>query len=120
MNGYELKRRLMGTDISKRCIIKWWRKENDFADYELIDHFLQKLEPEQLFEGFELLTQEQMWHELHNREPVRIWMERRKGEQKLHWQHLGSDGQLREDVYRYTPEVLMALFERETHGDTHC
>ena len=46
MTGYELKQSLMNSDNDGRCFIKWWRKENDFADYSLIDQFLQHLTPE--------------------------------------------------------------------------
>ena len=120
MTGYELKKKIMTADAKDRCFIKWWRKENDFADYEMVDHFLEHLAPNHQFEGFELLTMDDMWQELHRREPNRIWMEKHQGSQRLHWQHLGSDGQLREDIYRYSPAVIMALFDRETHGDTLC
>ena len=61
-----------------------------------------------------------MWKELKRREPRRIWMEQQKGEPVLHWQHLGSDGRPREDHYRYTAKALMAIFDKETHGDTLC
>ena len=120
MTGNELKRRLMDTDLEGRCFIKWWRKENDFADYELVDHFMENLAPEHEFESFQLMTMDEMWNELHNLEPKRIWMDKQHGEKVLHWQHLGSDGQLREDIYRFSPKVLMALFDKETHGDTLC
>jgi len=120
MTGYEIKQKLLDADSKERCFIKWWRKENDFADYELLEHFLQGVAPEQKFEGYELLSMEQMWHELKNLDPDNIWMEQQKGEPVLHWQHFGSDGQVREDVYRYSPEVLMAIFDQETQGDTLC
>lgn len=119
MTGYELKRKLMSTDTGEG-FIKWWRKENDFADYELTDQFLQHIAPEHEFEGFELLSMDAMWQELKRREPRRIWMQKQKGEPVLHWQHPGSDGRLREDHYRYSAKVLMALFDKETHGDTLC
>ncbi len=120
MTGQELKRKLMNTETDGRCFIKWWRKENDFADYELIDHFLEHLSPENEFEGFQLMTMDEMWSELQNLEPKRIWMEKQHGEKVLHWQHLGRDGNLREDIYRFSPEVLMALFDKESRGDTLC
>ena len=46
MTGYELKQSLMNCDSDGLCFIKWWRKEIDFADYSLIDLFLQHLTPE--------------------------------------------------------------------------
>ena len=120
MNGYELKQSLMSNDAEGRYFIKWWRKENDFADYELIDQFLQHLKPESEFENYQLLSMDDMWKELRRHASARIWMEKHKGESEVHWQHLGGDGSSREDHYRYTPKVLMALFDRETHGDTLC
>jgi hypothetical protein len=120
MTGYELKQRLMNSDNDGRCFIKWWRKENDFADYALIDQFLQHLTPESNFENYELLSMDDMWKELKRRAPTKVWMEKQKGEPMLHWKHHGSDGRLREDSYRYSAKVLMALFDQETHGDTLC
>jgi len=120
MTGYEIRQKLMDADSGERCFIKWWRKENDFADYELLEHFLQQVEPEQTFEGYELLSMEQMWRELKNIDPQNIWMEHKKDGEVLHWQHYDSDGRVREDVYRYSPEVLMAIFDQETQGDTLC
>jgi hypothetical protein len=64
MTGYELKQSLMNKDADSRCFINWWRKENDFADYELIDRFLENLTPEREFEVFELLSMDDMYKEL--------------------------------------------------------
>ena len=120
MTGYELRQTLENNATDSRCFIKWWRKENDFADYELVGEFLDHLTPEREFEGFDLLTMDDMYKELKRQAPERIWVELGKEKKPLHWQHLGSDGNIREDTYRYSPQVLMALFEGETHGDTLC
>jgi hypothetical protein len=94
MTGYELKQSLMNKDADSRCFIKWWRKENDFADYELIDRFLENLTPEREFEVFELLSMDDMYKELKRHASKRIWTEKYKGEPMLHWKHLGGDGGL--------------------------
>ncbi len=120
MTGNELKRDIRNNSSSVRCFIKWWRKENDFADYELVDHFLENLSPKSEIEGYQLLTMGEMLQELKRHEPTRVWVDTQHGEKVLHWQHAGSDGVLREDTYRYMPEVLMALFDKVTHGDTLC
>ncbi len=120
MTGYELKKSLENEADDNRCFIKWWRKENDFADYELISDFLDHLNPDNEFEGYTLLSQDDMYKELKRQAADRVWIEKQKSGKLLHWQHIGVDGQSREDTYRYSPEVLMALFERETHGDTLC
>ena len=120
MTGYELKRDLMANPSEGRHFIKWWRRENDFAGYELIDDFLQNLNPDSQFEGYQLLTMDEMWAELKRHASNRVWMEQHRGMPEVHWRHMGSDGHMREDHYRFSPEVLMALFEKETHGDTLC
>jgi hypothetical protein len=120
MTGNELKQSLKNVNTEDRCFIKWWRKENDFADYELIDLFLEQLAPESEFEGFELLSMEDMLKELKRYASNRVWLEEKRDETVLHWQHPGGDGRPRDDTYRYSPKVLMALFEKETHGDTLC
>ncbi len=41
--------------------IKWWRKENDFVDYELVDNYLKNSKTEHEIENYELLNMEEMW-----------------------------------------------------------
>lgn len=118
MTGYEVLREMHKLNKGERCFIKWWRKENDFVDYELLDTFLANVKPEHEFSGFELLTLEQMWQELRRREPRRVTLGTRRGEKVIRWQHLAEDGTLREDVYPFDPPSLMNVFEGETHGDT--
>ena len=120
MTGHELVRQLRNTQRGERCFIKWWRKENDFVDYELVDRFLEHLLPDHEFEGFELLTQEQMWQELKRREPRRVTLGKRHGEMVIRWQHEADDGRMVEDIYPYSPKAIMTIFDRETHGNTLC
>jgi hypothetical protein len=120
MTGYELQKELQSSQEKGRCFIKWWRKENDFVDYELIDAFLEHLSPDHEFGGYELLDTDQMWRELKRREPKRVTFGKRRGEPVIRWQHQTQDGHLREDIYPYSPKVIMAIFDRETHGDTLC
>jgi hypothetical protein len=118
MTGHEIRRELRHARSDERCFIKWWRRENDFVDYELVDTFLANLEPDHEFAGFELLTLEQMWRELHRREPKRVTLGRRHGETVIRWQHVAEDGRLREDIFPYEPSSLMTVFEGATHGNT--
>lgn len=120
MTGYELKNSLLDKDLCNCFFIKWWRKENDFADYELIDQFLDHVQPESEFENFELLSMDDMYKELKRHASKRIWTEKHKGEPVLRWRHPGGDGNLREDTYRYSAKVLMAIFDKETHDNTLC
>jgi hypothetical protein len=120
MKGYEILKEMQYGRSGERCFIKWWRKENDFVDYELVDTFLAHLEPDHEFSGFELLTLEQMWQELHHREPRRVMLGKRRGETVIRWQHMAEDGTMHEDVFPYDAPSLMTVFDAETHGDTLC
>lgn len=120
MTGYELKKILNNQESRDRCFIKWWRKENDFADYELVDKFLEHLSPESQFEGYELLDMDEMLEELKRYASDRVWMEEHQHRPFLRWRHPDRKGELRDDTYRYSAEVLMALFDQETRGDTLC
>ncbi len=118
MTGHEILREMRHVSTGERCFIKWWRKENDFVDFELIDTFLGNLQPDHEFAGFELLTLEQMWQELHRREPKRVLLDTRRGETVIHWRHVAEDGSVREDIYPYDAASLMTVFDGETRGDT--
>ena len=120
MTGHEILRALRNARSGERCFIKWWRKENDFVDFDLVDTFLASLAPDHEFAGFELLTKDEMWQELHRREPKRVALGRRHGETVIRWQHMAADGTVREDVFPYDAPSLMTVFEGETHGDTLC
>jgi hypothetical protein len=120
MTGYELLKEIRHVQSLERCFIKWWRKENDFVDYELLDTFLANLKLEHEFSGFELLTLEQMWLELHRRAPHRVALGQRRGEPVIRWQHMAADGTMHEDVYPFDAPSLMGVFEGETRGDTLC
>lgn len=121
MRGYEIVKEMRDTGGSKRCFIKWWRKENDFADYELVDTFLANLRPEDEFAGYELLTMDQMWVELRHRAPRRVELGRSHGTPVIRWQHMiPGEGTVREEILPYDAPSLMAVFEEETHGDTLC
>lgn len=120
MTGYDIIRELRGTGRGDRAFIKWWRKENDFADYELVDTFLANLQPDHEFADFELLTLEQMWEELTRRERQRVTLDRHRGETVIRWRHIAGDGTLRDEIYPYDAVSLMTVFDGETRGDTLC
>ena len=118
MTGYEIAREMSRKGTGERCFIRWWRKENDFVDYELVDTFLANLAPDHEFSGFELLTAEQMWEELRRRVPKRVTLGQHHGETVIRWLHRAEDGSMREETFPFAPEAIMTVFEEETHGDT--
>ena len=120
MTGHEIIREMRQTGTGERCVIKWWRKENDFADYELVDTFLANLDPDHEFAGFELLTKEEMWQEVQKRDPQHVLLGKHRGETVIRWQHIAGDGTIREEILPYDAASLLTVFEEETRGDTIC
>lgn len=121
MTGHEIIKEMWYGRSKDRCIVKWWRKENDFVDYELVDTFLANLNPDHDFAGFELITMGEMWQELHRLVPERVMLEKHHGETMIRWQHMiEGDGTMRDDLLPYNAPSLLAVFEGETHGDTLC
>ena len=55
MNGKQVVRAIEQNRKDSDQFIRWWRSENDFVDYELIDRFLETVKAEDEFAGFELL-----------------------------------------------------------------
>lgn len=69
MTGREIVKEIGTNRKSDQTFIKWCRKENDFADYELVDRFLASAGTSDEYAGYELLTMEQMWEVLKNMDP---------------------------------------------------
>jgi hypothetical protein len=95
--------------------IKWWRREHDFINFELLEHFEQRLSREEgikWMEGFQLLDTEQMWQELQNHFPDRVSREKRHEGEVLVWRRPGKE----EQVCLFTPENLMTVFDVESRG----
>ena len=98
--------------------IKWWRKENDFTDYELVDSFLSSAESKHNIENYQLLDKDEMWEILKRWNPKGLRRSKATRSDKIEWQHLDKDGQKKTDTCPYNAENIMAIFEAETHGDT--
>lgn len=93
--------------------IKWWRREHDFLNFELLSEFeAHGEEGINLLEGFELLDTEEMWEELHRRFPDRVSREKRTKGEFLVWHR--PDRETRECPF--TPENLITIFNSETRG----
>jgi len=120
MTGYEIMKKMHYVDRHERCFIRWWRKENDFADYELVDTFLENLKQTDEFSGYQLLTMDEMWQELQRREPQRLTLEKHRGETVIRWKHRRADGTVGEELLPYDAPSLMSVFDKETRGTTLC
>lgn len=98
--------------------IKWWRLENDFSDFELVDTFIKNADCYHEIADFELLDKEQMWEILKRWKPSGLRRRKTARGESIEWQHLTKDGQKHTYTCPYTARSIMSIFDAETGGDT--
>ncbi|WP_305042612.1 hypothetical protein [Geoalkalibacter sp.] len=113
MNGKQIAEQIARVRTDKDRFIRWWRKENDFIDYDLIARFLDNLNEEDEFSGFELLDTETMWQTLEARIPERVSRDKTKAGEMIYWKRPGKDDQ----SCPFSPESIMTIFDVETRGN---
>jgi xanthine/CO dehydrogenase XdhC/CoxF family maturation factor len=110
--------KILKAEMSKNPrFIRWFRKENDFLDYDLIDRFMAQLSSNEEFEGVELMTMDEMWQEVQRICGTRVKLVLEKSGDRVEWEHLGKTG-MHNEVCVYCPETLMTIFDVETRGNT--
>lgn len=117
MKGQEIYQQIAAARTPRDRFIRWWRKENDFVDYELLSDFLHRLQSNEEFAGFELLDTESMWQLLHRFAGDRVRREHRTQGDYIIWER--TTGKVHETVQlNYTAESIMHIFNEETRGMT--
>jgi hypothetical protein len=117
MQGYELtkqieKERRKNPD---NIFIKWWRREEDWLDFDLISRFLETLKPSEDIGGFELIDQDEMWRTIERRCKGRVKKVERNGEWMVAYTPpKNAEVEEREPVYPYTPESLITILDLES------
>lgn len=119
MKGREIFKSLEEMRTDKHCFVKWWRKENDFLDYDLIDRFMKNANMSDEIGGFELLTLDEMWNEVKRVGGARVKLLHESKGDVVEWHHKGKTGEHTE-VCVYTPETVMQIFDVETKGNPVC
>ena len=117
MNGLDLVRELDRQETGDHHFIKWWRKENDFIDIELIDHFKETVKGNDVFGGYELLTMEQLWDIVVRLCPGRVSRVFSDGHESIIWERIDKHGIVRCIKCTFAPEFLIQIFDIETHGN---
>lgn len=92
--------------------IGWWRREEDWLDYDLLDRFIANASPEEEMEGFSLLTLEEMWEKLLKVAGGRVTRFGGDEAAPIVWQ--GKQGR-RE--YPFGAAAVMEIFDEETEGN---
>lgn len=113
MNGQQIVREIESRRRDSDQFIRWWRKENDFVDYELIDHFLDTVNEDEEYEDYELLDAEAMWANLKSRLADRVSREKRKTGEMIFWKRPGKQDQ----SCLFSPKSIMTIFDVETRGN---
>jgi hypothetical protein len=96
--------------------VKWWRKEEDFLDYDLIERFMEDAAGNKELGGIELLTMDDMWNELKRIAGTRVKLLLDTSGDRVEWVYEGKTG-TKTQVCTYTPETLMTIFDVETKGN---
>ena len=113
MTGKEIVKLIAERKKEGQFFIKWWRKEEDWLDMDLIGTFLENVKPDEEIGGFDLLTMEQMWEYVLKVAASRVERTKKRGEDVVVWQKQPGE----ELVCPFTPESLLQIFDVESHGD---
>jgi len=116
MRGTEIIATLNDRRTSKHCFVKWWRKEEDFLDYDLIDRFIENTKGAEEIGGIDLLTLDDMWNEVRRVSGSRVTLLHGNQGDRVEWVHKGKTG-VRTNVCAFTPETLMEIYDVETKGN---
>ena len=116
MRGREIIAALNERRTDNHCFVKWWRKEEDFLDYDLIDRFVENTGGAEEIGGIDLLTMDDMWNEVRRIGGSRVTLLHEKDGDRVEWAHVGKTG-LRKNICAFTPETLMEIYDVETKGN---
>lgn len=111
MNGYELTKAIRAQRDRSHSFIRFWRKEEDFLDYDLLDRFLGNLRDDQVVDGFELLNTDAMWNEVRHVAGSVVTRTVRDGQDVLLW--TDTEGRVTKEL-PFNEESLITIFDAET------
>jgi hypothetical protein len=116
MKGHDIIKTLNEQRTEKHCFVKWWRKEEDFLDYDLIDRFVENTGGTEEIGGIDLLTMDDMWNEVRRIGGPRVTLLHNENGDRVEWVYKGKTG-LHTNSCAFTPETLMQIYDVETRGN---
>jgi hypothetical protein len=116
VRGREILETINERRTDKHRFVRWWRKEEDFLDYDLVDRFVANSSDNEEIGGIDLLTMDDMWKVVKKVGGSRIKLVHSTGGDTVEWVHEGHRG-VKTEVCSFTPETLMTIFDAETHGN---
>jgi hypothetical protein len=116
MRGQEAIATLSDRRTEEHRFVRWWRKEEDFLDYDLIDRFVENTGGTEEIGGIDLLTMDDMWNEVRRVGGSRVTLLHGTDGDKVEWTHKGKTG-VQKNTCAFTPETLMEIYDVETKGN---
>ncbi|OGT98719.1 MAG: hypothetical protein A2079_08315 [Geobacteraceae bacterium GWC2_48_7] len=116
MKGYDILNKIQEKRLPEHVFVKWYRRENDFVDYDLIDRFIDNLSNNEEIADISLLTMDEVWSEIKRLIGDKVNIVRTNTGENVEWLHEGKSGVTRQTC-PYTPETLMTIFDVETRGN---
>lgn len=113
MTGGEIMKIIREKGTAEQCFIKWWRKEEDFIDFDLIERFESKVGKDEEFGGFELISMQQMWDHVKELCSDRLSKTLKDGEEVVVW----TRGDKKSHSLPYKPKTLLDILDFETKGN---
>jgi hypothetical protein len=118
MKGNELLEQIKAQKTENHFFVKWWRKEQDFLDFDLIERFVENVKKDEEFADFELLDMEQMWGYIQKIIPgkmsrFKLTRAEKKGEEVIEWEKEPG----KERIIPYNSQSLIDIFDMITKGD---
>ena len=117
MQSHQIAGELEQSKSQGKEFIKWWRKENDFVDFELIDRFLAREDSFEI-ENFELMDKDEMTKVLKTWKSSGLEIKKSSKGETIEWQHKDKYGHQHTYTCPNTAHNIMSIFDAETRGDT--
>jgi hypothetical protein len=113
MKGNEILEQVKAQRSGNQCFIKWWRKEEDWVDYDLIDRFIANVKEDESIDGFELVEIDDVWAQLQRICTGRVTKVTREGADVILWEK--TDGKKKECPF--IPLSILEILDAETKGN---
>lgn len=117
MQGYDLVKRIQKerTKNPNNIFIKWWRKEEDWIDFDLVSRFLETYDYGADIGGFSLIDEPEMWRTLQSRCKGKVSKVERDGKWVLLYNPpKGAEIEEQVSEFPYSPESMLKILDLET------
>ncbi|HEY5975746.1 MAG TPA: hypothetical protein VIU41_13485 [Geobacteraceae bacterium] len=114
MTPYEVKKAIAERKQPEHLFIKWWRNEEDFLDFDILDQFVAEIRDDQKIDGFDLVKMEEMWEYVQKVAGTKVRLADKNGDRVVLW----SDPQnMVTKELPYNAETLLTIFDAETEDN---